>query len=315
MKAESSRLLPIAESLKKGDVIDGYTLHRSFHQTDRVWLAEKDGQRWVLKFAPTEAARDEVRLSQFIRESWRATDLLGEFAPLAFVPAEATLRYYVMEFFDVPHLQTFLTVRKLSVDEVVSLGLFLTTAAQSLLRHDLVHGDIKPENILIIENQEQPTWKLIDLGSCTEVFSTTSRAGTASYLAPERFEQAPISERSEIYAIGVTLYQALTGKLPQGEIERFQTPRFRHPPPPSQHNPNVPPWLDSVILRSISNDSERRYQNYSELAFDLASPQKVRPFYPPGQPLLARNPLGFYRTGFYVLLVVTLGLLIRIWSE
>ena len=59
----------------------------------------------------------------------------------------------------------------------------------------------------------------------TEFFSVTSRAGTASYLAPERFQEAPISERTEIFAIGVTLFEALTQAFPFGEIERFQTPR------------------------------------------------------------------------------------------
>src|SRR5205814_508874 len=116
--------------------------------------------------------------------------------------------------------------RRVSVDEAVALGKFLLKAAQYLLRFDLVHGDIKPENILVLSGYDSVDFKLVDFGSATEIFSTTTRAGTASYLAPERFHETPISERTEIFAIGVTLFEALTSAFPYGEIERFQTPHF-----------------------------------------------------------------------------------------
>ena len=144
------------------------------------------------------------------------------------------------------------------------------------------------------------------------VFSTVSRAGTASYLAPERFNGAPVSERTELFSIGVTLYEALTGRLPFGEIERFQTPHFSAAKPPSAHNPNVPPWLDSVILRACAVDPVHRFQHYSELAFDLTHPDKVSPWRVPGAPLLQANPLLFYKTGFFVLLGVILLLLLKL---
>ena len=111
--------------------------------------------------------------------------------------------------------------------------------------------------------------------------------------------------------MGVTLFEALTRKFPFGEIERFQTPVFHPPKPASALNPNVPPWLDHVIQRALSIDPERRYQHYSELAFDLSNPERVEPFYQPDAPLLTRNPLAFYRTGFWLLLVATLYLLLR----
>ena len=158
-------------------------------------------------------------------------------------------------------------------------------------------------------------FKLIDLGSATEIFSITSRAGTAAYLAPERFHNAPISERTEIFAIGVTLYQALTGAFPYGEIERFQTPHFHAAKPPMKLNPNLPPWLDSLILRALAVDPERRYRHYSEVVFDLANPAKVEPFFQTETALLERDPLLFYRTGFYVLLATTLYLLIRLLTH
>jgi len=315
LRAVSQLPLQIPDTLRKGDIVDGYELVRPFQYSDRVWLAIKDGQRWTLKFAPLEARDNEAVLHLFVKETWNATRLHADYFVEAFVPEKATARYYVMEFVEAPSLKTLLASRRLAVDEAVELGRFLIEASTHLLRLDLVHGDIKPENILVISHYDRLRFKLIDLGSATEIFSIDTRAGTASYLAPERFHHTPISERTEIFAIGVTLYQALTGAFPYGEIERFQTPVFSQARAPARLNPNLPPWLESLVLRAIAVDPERRYRHYSEVAFDLANPAKVEPFFQAQTPLFERNPLLFYKTGFFVLLVVTLYLLAKLLSH
>jgi serine/threonine protein kinase len=197
----------------------------------------------------------------------------------------------------------------------VGLGIFLANAAQCLLRRDLVHADIKPENILCVGDYAQLSFKLVDLGSAAEIFSITSRAGTPSYLAPERFQETPVSERTEIFAIGVTLYEALTGTLPYGSIERFQTPVFHTPKRAMRINPNIPPWLDAIIMRSIAVRPERRYQHYSELAYGFTHPEQVDPYFEENAPLLERNPLAFYKAGFFTLLVFTLWLVIKLLAS
>jgi len=149
----------------------------------------------------------------------------------------------------------------------------------------------------------------------TEIFSVTSRAGTASYLAPERFHAAPISERTEIFAIGVTLFEALTNTFPFGEIERYQTPRFPAAKRPGKFNANLPPWLESLLLRALAPEPEARYQNYSEMLFDLAHPDKVAPFHPKNTPLSVRDPLRFYQVGFYILFAIILALLFLLLSK
>jgi serine/threonine protein phosphatase PrpC len=315
MRAVRQKPLRIPQSLAKGDVIDGYELQRPFAGTDRVWLAERDGQRWTLKFAPVAAQDDESILERFVREAWNASRAEGEPFVRAFIPGDATARYYVQEFIEAPSLKALLRSRALSVDEAIALGLFLADAGARLLRLDLVHGDLKPENILVLAGYDRVRFKLIDLGSSAEVFSVTSRAGTASYLAPERFHGAPISERTEIFAIGVTLYEALTGTFPFGEIERYQTPVFHPPKRPGALNPHIPAWLDHVLLRALALDPERGYRHYSELAYDLANPEHVDPFYQPGAPLLERDPLTFYRTAFWLLLAATLYMLFRLLTQ
>ncbi len=312
LRAMIERQLTIPGSLHKGDVVDGYELIRAFAGTDRVWLAEKDGARVVLKFAPREAIDSEAHLGAFTRETWNATRLDAECFVRAQEPPGQTARYYVMEFVNAPALTNVLTERRLSVDSAISLGRFLCEALKILLRHDLSHGDIKPENILCIGDYSKLAFKLVDLGSAAEIFSVTSRAGTPSYLAPERFHGAPVSERTEIFSIGVTLYESLTGTLPYGRIERFQTPAFHVPKRPARINPNVPPWLDAVILRATSRKPEQRYQHYSELAYDLDHPDRVLPWFEDSAPLLERNPLAFYRAGFFILLALALWMLLKL---
>jgi serine/threonine protein phosphatase PrpC len=315
LHAMNARALTIPAVLNKGDKIDGYELLRSFHGTSRVWLAEKDDHRVVMKFAPLEAIDSPQHLEAFTHETWNATRAQSEHFVRSWEPAGQTMRYYLMEFADAPSLHAVLRERKLSIDSAVSLGRFLADAAQKLLRLDLAHGDIKPENVLCVGDYTRLTFKLVDLGSAAAIFSVSSRAGTASYLAPERFHGAPISERTEIFAIGVTLYQALTGKLPYGQIERFQTPVFHPAKRLSKINPNIPTWLEAVIHRAIAIKPQRRYQHCSELGHDLNHPERVQPFYEEDTPLLERNPLAFYKTGFFILLLTTLWLAFKLLSQ
>ena len=318
LRAMSQLPLNIPDTLRKGDKVDGYELVRAFQHSDRVWLATKDDQRWTLKFAPLAARDDEEILARFIKEEWnaqRAAEAAPEPFVTAFTPERATARYYVQEFVEAPSLKSVLKARVLGPDEAVALGKMLCFAGQRLIGLDLVHGDVKPENVLVISDYAKLRFKLIDFGSAAEVFSVTSRAGTASYLAPERFRGEPISERTEIFAIGVTLYESLTRTFPFGEIERFQTPAFHPPKRPSALNANIPAWLDHVIQRAISVDPALRYQHFSELAFDLEHPERVEPFFQKNAPLIERNPLGFYRTGFWLLLAACIALLIRLLTS
>ena len=305
--------LPIPGKLAAGQKHDGWTLLRSFGANDRCWLAEREGCRQVMKFAPLEATEQAAIIQGFLKETWNAIRFSKDppFVKAWENPQRSSL-YYNMEFVDAPGLATLLKQRRLQVDEAVQLGNFLVEAGIRLVRHDLVHGDIKPENILIGSTYDSVFFKLIDLGSSCEVFSHHSRAGTASYLAPERFKNAPISERTEIFSIGATLYEALTGQLPFGQIERFQTPVFRDPKPAGTHNPLVPPWLDAIILRACSIRPEGRYAHFSELMFDLANPQKVRPWHPERAALIERNPVMFWKWTAILFAAIAIALAIRL---
>lgn len=303
--------LVVAPPLHVGDTVDDYRLVRSLQVGDRVWLATStDGQRHVLKFPPEEAADDEARRDAYVREMWNATRVHSPDFVRVSTPASGALRYYVMDYVDAPTLRDVLAAGNLPVEEAIALGRTLLRAGQFLLTRDLAHGDIKPDNVLLQRAGGAVKFLLLDLGSAAEVFSVTTRAGTPSYLAPERFHGGPLSERTEIYAIGVTLYEVLTRNYPYGEVERFQTPRFEtNPKRPARLNAAIPAWLESIILRAVAANPEHRYQNFSEMAYDLDHPGKVVPYHRKDAPLLERNPLRFYKGLSLALLLICFWLL------
>ena len=294
--------LAIEESLKKGQTIDGYTLQKSLIQNDRTWLVSKKTKNYVVKFAPVEAIDNEIILDLFVKEAWNAKRLKADFFPKAVIPKNRTSRYYVMQLFNGEDLDSFLSHKNITIDDSIELANTLLKMSQFLVKYDLVHGDIKPPNIMIAkDDDENLEFKIIDFGSITEIFSSDTKAGTPSYLSPQRFQNEAISESTEIFAMGVTLYFSLTGKYPYGEIEPFQTPTFKEAKAPSKYNKNIPAWLDTVILRAIAIDKEQRYSHYSEMKYELYNPSKVKPYFVKSAPLIERSPLLFYKSAFSIM--------------
>ncbi len=296
--------LKIPKILKTGQIIDGYILEKSLIQNDRTWLCSKNGKNYVLKFAATDAIENKTILDLFVKEAWNSKRLKAGFFPKAVIPKNRTARYYVMQAIDGIDLKTYLKKRNLHIDDAINLAKTLLHMSQYLLRFDLVHGDIKPENIMVIKRDGKLIFKIIDFGSMTEIYSINSTAGTPSYLAPERFDGGSISESTELFAIGVTLYESLTQKFPYGEIEPFQNPTFKNPKEPKQYNNNIPIWFEAIILRSISVDINLRYKNYSEMVYELENSNKVKQFFRKDVPWLERNPLLVYKIGFFVMLII-----------
>ena len=302
--------LLIPQTLKKGEVIDGYILEKPLIQNKRTWLCRKKTKQYVLKFAPVEAIEDPTLLDLFVKEAWNAKRLKADCFAKAVIPKNRTMRYYVMQYIQGNNLEEYLQKRQLTVDDAVELAKTLLEMGQYLIKRDLVHGDIKPHNIMVVKDEDENLkFKIIDFGNITEVFSTNSNAGTPSFLSPQRFQGEAISETSEIFSIGVTLYLALTKKYPYGEIEPFSNPSFKEAQRPSKYNANIPKWLESIILRSISRDEDKRYEHYSEMIYELQRPQNVKPYFNENSSLIERDPILFYRVGFTVMTLLNLVLL------
>jgi len=299
--------LTIQEQYKKGEEIDGYRLLKPLIQNNRTWLCEKKGVPYVIKFAPFEAVEDETILDFFVKEVWMAKRLKAGFFPKAVIPKKRTHRYYIMSYVEGTPLKEYIAKKPVSVDLSVELARFLLKMSQFLIKLNLVHGDIKPENIIVTKRKEKIIFKMVDFGSITEAYSNVTRAGTPSYLAPERFSQAPITEQTEVYAIGVTLYEALTQKYPYGEIEPFQNPSFeKNPKHPTKYNAKIPEWLESVILRAVESDPDKRYHNYSEMLYEIDNPEKVQPYFDKNLSFIERNEMMVYKVGFVTMFILNI---------
>ena len=303
--------LEIPKKLKVGQDIDSFILQKPLVGNNRTWLCIKNNKKYVLKFPLFEATHDDKLLDSFVKESWNSKRLKAGFFPKSVIPKNRSYRYYVMQAIDGIDLKTYLKKQRLHIDDAINLTKTLINMSQYLLKFDLIHADIKPENIMILNRDNKLIFKIIDFGSMCEIYSLNSKAGTPSYLAPERFKAALATESTEIYSIGVTIYESLSKKFPYGEIEPFSTPLFKTMKSPKYYNNKIPLWLESIILRSTSCDTNLRYKHYSEMFYELENSTKVKTFYNKDVPLLKKNPLLFYQVGFFLMLILNIILFLK----
>jgi len=246
-------------------------------------------------------------LDLFVKEVWIAHRLKAGFFPKSIIPKNRTHRYYIMSYIDGENLESYTSKRPLSIDLSIELGIFLLKMSQFLIKYNFIHADIKLDNIIITQRKGKSVFKMVDFGSITQAYSDITHIGTPSYIAPERFLNHPINEQTEIYSIGVTLYKVLSKKFPYGEIEPFIKPSFdKSVKSLMLYNPNVPNWLDSIILRSLDTDIDKRYKNYSQMNYELHNPQKVKPYFDKSISFIERNQLLVARTGFIVFFILNI---------
>jgi nucleotide-binding universal stress UspA family protein len=190
--------------------------------------------------------------------------------------------YVVMEWIDGESLRELSARAPLPPVDVARVGAALADAIHSVHLQDVIHLDIKPENFLL-----RPTGEavLLDFG-----FARHARypdllaeekefaAGSASYVSPEQLQHDRSDPRSDLFALGVLLYELATGAQPFGQPETAAGMRdrlWRRPAPPRALNPDVPPWLQEIVLRCIEPAAGARYQSAAHIAFDLRHPEQV----------------------------------------
>lgn len=314
------RQLPATPKLKVGDKLDRYTITAQVADTGvhRLYQArEADTQELVAIKALHEArASDREERAMLAHEAWlgsRVAQGSGQHGDAAFVgvrePSNPTSFYTVFDWHAGRTLQQLLSNgRRFEVGEVVEAALAFARALGRLHRHGVIHRDIKPSNLHLGDDGQ---WRVLDLGvaiSGSEPKALrTLHAGTPSYMNPEQWaseEQVPADAGSDLYALGVTLYQWLAGRLPFGEIEPFQKSRHRRDPrPPSRLRPDVPIWLDHVVLKAIALDPKQRFETAEEMALALERGASRPIAAPVATPLVARDPAALWKIAFGVSLL------------
>ncbi len=267
--------LAVPDLLEAGQVFDGFEILKLLHESQNSMLYQvrrvATKQLLVLKTLPP-ALRDDLPCREgLLVEEWLAKTIVSHHFPQV-IPLSGKERhflYYVMTFHEGATLQQHLQHdRHFSIAEAVQIGIRLGKALGSLHRMNIIHRDIKPDNIHLDTEEKL---RLLDLGVALNPSTMRSegRPGTPSFIAPELFAGEAASCRSDLYAIGVTLYHLLTRKYPYGEIEPFQHPRFTEPIPPSRYRPDIPQWLENILLKAVAKKPEQRFETAEEWVVSL----------------------------------------------
>ena len=124
-----------------------------------------------------------------------------------------------------------------------------------------------------------------------DVREADAQPGTPSDMAPELFAGGEANVRTDLYALGVTLYHLLTRKYPYGEIEPFQRPKFGQPIPPTRYRPDIPYWFENIVLKAVARDANKRFETAEEMLHALEVGE-LKPLLAPARtPLIARARL------------------------
>lgn len=287
-------LLPLPPQLKPGQQIDGLTVESVLHES-RVTLlyrvrVDASGELLVLKTLLADGADEEAR-NALIYEEWLARRVSSRYFPQVVEPPARAHLYYLMTWHEGETLKSMLARgHRFSVVEATELGIHLLQGLAALHRLGIVHRDIKPDNL---HRGRDGRLRILDLGVAASDgidFQEINNPGTPSYMAPELFAGATASISSDLYAVGVTLYEVLTRKYPYGEIEPFQKPRFGDPANPVRVRPDIPAWLEAVLLKAVARDAKDRFETAEEfqLALEQGAHKPLR--MPRKMPLAQRDP-------------------------
>lgn len=327
--------LPIPPRLKLGEQIDGLAITAvvADNGINLVYQARDPATQklYALKTLHPQRAHDAEERAMLAHEAWLARRMatsraaehlvaLHDAPPTLPAGQGASAFYLLYDWHSGESLQHMLDRQhRPGVAQTIATATQAARALGHLHRQGVIHRDVKPANL---HQGEDGVLRLLDLGvalSGREPASARAlHAGTPSFINPEQWgfrlrgggvdtdaEPQAADARSDLFALGVTLYQLLTGKLPYGEVLPYQAGRYyRDPVAPSRHHPEVPIWLDHIVLKAVSRDQKQRFETAEELLLALERGASRPLTAPPATPLIQRDPAMLWKLllGFSVLL-------------
>ncbi|MBW8722602.1 MAG: serine/threonine protein kinase, partial [Polaromonas sp.] len=326
-----AQTLPIPPRLKVGEVMDGLSVTAPVADNGiNVLYQVRDPATRVLYALKTlNPARwhDEEERAMLAHEAWLALRMQSGRAAAHLVNLherlpngqERSAFYLLYDWHSGETLQQQLDRRhKFSVGQVLGVATQAARALGRLHRQCVIHRDIKPANL---HQGEDGVLRLLDLGVALSGREPEAmrklHAGTPSFINPEQWgfsaagataadapEELPDAQ-SDLFALGVTLYQLLTARLPYGEVLPYQAGRYyRDPVAPSRINPEVPIWLDHVVLKAVARDKRRRFETAEELLLALERGASRPLTAPQATPLIQRDPVVLWKLLLAVSVVV-----------
>jgi eukaryotic-like serine/threonine-protein kinase len=242
-----------------------------------VYLAEDEvlGRRVAIKILNDRHAGDDQFVERFRREAKNAASLSHPNIVSIYDRGEAEGTYYIaMEYLDGRSMKELIVARgPAPIHIAVDYARQILTAIRFAHRHGIVHRDIKPHNVLV---DGEGRLKVTDFGIARAGVSQMTEAGsiigTAQYLSPEQARGAPVDQTSDLYSVGVVLYELLTGVVPfSGDtpVEIAMKHLSTVPEPPSAKRAEIPRDLDLVVMRALAKDPAERYHSAEEMDADL----------------------------------------------
>jgi nucleotide-binding universal stress UspA family protein len=274
-------------ALTAGLAIDGFRLEEKIYQGGMaaLWRVTRAGMTFplVMKVPRLGYGDDPAAIVGFEVEQMILPTLTGTHVP-RFVAAGdfAVQPYIVMEFIAGQSLRARLEDAPLPTEEVAALGAKVATALHDVHHQHVIHLDIKPSSVLFRASGEAV---LIDFGLAhhtqfPDLLAEEFRLpmGTGPYMSPEQVLGMRFDPRSDLFALGVTLYYLTTGERPFGNpsvVAGLRRRLYRDPVPPRALRPDCPPWLQEIILRCLEVEPTARYATAGQVAFDLQHPMQV----------------------------------------
>ncbi len=274
-------------TLHSGDQLDHYRIESLVARSGMASIFRgidvNTGRPVAIKIPHPEMESDPVLYDRFHREQEIGSAMDHPGVMKVFSENGRSREYMVMEWVEGRLLREILqAAKKLPPERAVRLAMRIAGALQYIHDHGVVHRDLKPENIMVGPDDEI---KLIDFGIAGKegskrlTFAKLSQVmGTPDYISPEQVKGKRGDGRSDIYALGVMLYEMLTGKTPFQGPNPFAIMNDRllnNPIPPREINPAITPAQQEIIYRAIERDPRNRYQHAREMAWDLEHQDQV----------------------------------------
>jgi len=268
------------DSLETGSQVDSYRIDAPVARSGMASIYRatdvRDNRTVALKIPHPDMEADPILSDRFNREGGIGERLVHPNVMRVFGDEKRSRVYMVMEWCPGRLLRQIMDEGKLSHDRAIRIAEGVLQALDYIHANGVVHRDLKPENIMVDENDNI---KLIDFGIASDSSARrltyanfTATLGTPNYISPEQVKGKRGDGRSDLYSMGVILYEMLTGKLPftgPSPLAAMNDRLLNHPMPPTVADPTVSPQLQEVLYRALERDPKNRYPNAHAFLHDL----------------------------------------------